>query len=335
MRASALPSATGAHHLREAIVSHVEAHLGVVTGSFGDLVPGDPAADVLVVPPADERPWQTLVSCGMAARPMPAPALLPDARYAEVMLRLPAEWPLAAEAVEDRRAYWPVGLVKWLARAPHQEGRWLWAGHTVAAAEPPPPLGPGTALAAVVLRPVHAPRGFGTLQDDERTVRLLAAVAIYADELELARAWGSGRLLGLLDEHDPEGILDPGRDSVAGEHRPPDGLGDDPSPREAARHRAGAEGLLEPGEDLVIHRIVAADDLDAAHEAQALMHHAQLDPDDGPNGAFVTPIVHYTAGTPRYYRAVTNRLRPAQTREQTIQALGEIRAELATEAFPC
>ncbi len=64
MRASTLPYTTGADHLREAMIFHVEAHLGSVTGSFGDLVPGDPAAEVLVVPPADDRPWQTLVSCG-------------------------------------------------------------------------------------------------------------------------------------------------------------------------------------------------------------------------------------------------------------------------------
>lgn len=47
------------------------------------------------------------------------------------MLFLPENWPTSSDAFKDDKYYWPIKLLKQLARFPHEYNTWLGYGHTI------------------------------------------------------------------------------------------------------------------------------------------------------------------------------------------------------------
>ena len=138
----------------DAIGKHVVEHVGPVTNVFHEVNPNIVHVDVLVVGPHEERPYHTLVTCGMSERPMRVPiegpedlGLIPELRYAELMLCLPPDWSLDPATFTDESNYWPIRWLKRLARLPHQHGSWLSIGHTIPNGDPPHPLRESAPLA--------------------------------------------------------------------------------------------------------------------------------------------------------------------------------------------
>lgn len=202
--------------LIEAITDHVEAHVGTVSSVFHEIVSERVHIDVLTVAPTATRPFFTLVTAGMSARPMTAPPQAPDELLAELVLCLPPEWPLTEEAFTDERAYWPIRLLKTLARLPHQYDTWLWTGHTVPNCDPPEPYADGTLLCgATLLAPVLAPEEFERLESARGTTQFLSVIPLYAEELELKLAQGAGALAERLDGIGVTELLDSLRSSAA------------------------------------------------------------------------------------------------------------------------
>jgi len=101
----------GEEHI-EAIGAHIERHLGPVSGVFHEIISDLVHIDVHVVPANDQFPHLRLVTSGMSDLPMTVPAEVDaDApRYMELMVTLPADWPISQDAFEDERNYWPVRL---------------------------------------------------------------------------------------------------------------------------------------------------------------------------------------------------------------------------------
>jgi hypothetical protein len=215
-----LEPAHGDPDLIEELTNHVERHLGPEPRVFHELVSDIVHIDVLHGPPTDEFPFNTLMTCGMSERPMAAPEDFPEGRHAEVMLRLPPDWPLEDEAFEDESAYWPVRLLKTLARVPHEYDTWLWYGHTIPNGDPPEPYAPNTELCgAILLTPVLGPDGFDRARVAGRQISVLAAIPIHADEMDLKLKKGADELAGLFDEAELSELLDPARPSVAPRRR--------------------------------------------------------------------------------------------------------------------
>lgn len=199
----------------EAIVAHVERHLGPVSGVYTEIVPYEAMVEVLIVEPAETRPFTTLVTAGMSSRPMNPPRESADERLAELVLALPAKWPLSDEAFAAETVYWPVRLLKTLARLPHNYRTWLWAGHTVPNGDPPLPYAEGTRLCgAVLLTPVLAPDEFEHLTTPLGTVQFFSVIPVYAEELELKLEHGARALATALDGRGLSELLDPTRRSA-------------------------------------------------------------------------------------------------------------------------
>jgi Suppressor of fused protein (SUFU) len=206
----------GDEALIEALSGHLEASFGVEPEVFHELVSDLVHVDVHKVPPADGRNWTTLVTSGMAERPMTVPEGLEDHRFAELVLALPPDWPLSEEAFQDEANYWPIRLLKLLARLPHEFETFLWYGHTVPNGDPPEPYAPSTALCgAIILPPVLVPDGFATLElPDGRTVDFYGVVALHPDEMDYKLDQGAEVLAGHLDDAGVTELVDPGRPSV-------------------------------------------------------------------------------------------------------------------------
>lgn len=103
--------------------------------------------------------------------------------FAELMVCLPADWPVPAESYavapwEDDRAYFPIRGLKMLARLPHEYGTFLGFGHTIPNGDPAEPLVEGSQLCGwLLLPPVTLPEAVRSVTvPDGRRVDLFGIV---------------------------------------------------------------------------------------------------------------------------------------------------------------
>jgi hypothetical protein len=166
------------------IGDHIERHIGKILTVLHEMVSDRVHVDVNVVAPSKSRNYYTLVTSGMSDRAMRAPAGMEAYRFAELAICLPSNWCMSQEAFQNEDNYWPVRLLKELARLPHIHDSWLWAGHTVQNV-PLGPYAPGTKLCAAMLAPaVWFGDGFGELVvNDRKTIYFGGVVPIYLEEL--------------------------------------------------------------------------------------------------------------------------------------------------------
>lgn len=69
---------------------------------------------------------------------------------------------------------------------------------------------------AIVLPPVTAPEGFGTLQlDDARTIEFMSIVPLYPEEMDLKLKKDAEALLDRFDAKNIQDVIVPGRVNVA------------------------------------------------------------------------------------------------------------------------
>ena len=121
----------------EEISAHITRHLGPVESVFHELVSDIVHIDVHFVKPTAQSPNVRLVTSGMSDLPMSTPEGANLPRHMELMITLPGDWKLDQESLKDDTWYWPVYLLKSLARLPHKYRTWLGFGHTVPNGDPP------------------------------------------------------------------------------------------------------------------------------------------------------------------------------------------------------
>lgn len=208
--------AHGEEHI-EAISAYIERHLGPISGVFHEIISDIVHIDVHVVPATDECPYLRLVTSGMSDLPMAVPEEVDAPRHMELMVTLPADWPISEDAFKDERNYWPVRLLKTLARLPHEYDTWLGFGHTIPNGHPSEPYAPGVGFdGAIVLPPVTTPDDFGTLAlEDGTTIEFMAIVPLYPEEMDLKLKKDSETLLDRFDAKNIQDVIQPGRTNVA------------------------------------------------------------------------------------------------------------------------
>ena len=133
-----------------AIEQHIKNTFGAFENVFHELVSPDIHVDICVIPPSAERDYYTLVTMGMGAHRMNVPEELAEYKLerAELAIALPPDWKLDEESLKEERWYWPIGLLKVLARLPIAEDTWLGFGHTM---DKQSPFAEGTELCAAIL----------------------------------------------------------------------------------------------------------------------------------------------------------------------------------------
>ena len=202
----------GDAELIDAVGEHVDRHLGPLEFVNHEIISPLVHIDLLVVAPTEERPYRVVVTCGMAEREMQAPE--DDLRRAELFCLIPRDWPL--EQDEDERYWWPLGLLRFLARLPHEYDTWLWTGHTVPNGDPPEPYAEGTGLCGAILLPaMGVPEDFARLED----IHFLLVMPLHADEMQLKLDRGSDALIDQLDAAGVDPVIDPARPSAVTRRR--------------------------------------------------------------------------------------------------------------------
>lgn len=117
-RRSRAVEAAGRGSLLEQISAHIERHLGPIEMVFHEIVSDTVHIDVHWVKPTRDFPFARLVTSGMSDLPMSVPEDSGAPAHLELMITLPGQWRFDEDALDDERWYWPVGLLKALARFP-------------------------------------------------------------------------------------------------------------------------------------------------------------------------------------------------------------------------
>lgn len=196
----------------DTIEAHIETHFGKFDWIMHETVPGEYVhLDICVIPPREDHNYYTLVTMGMGAYTMNAPEK--DEARAELLINLPPDWNLDEDAWEDEHWFWPVGILKALARYPMLHNTWLGWGHTVYGSEDS--HADNTKLCGVVLL---SPGVFGdpasvcTLPNGE-PVNFYQVIPLYREEIEFKREHDVDRLLEKFPDELLE-VIDPARPNV-------------------------------------------------------------------------------------------------------------------------
>ncbi len=196
----------------DTIEAHIETHFGKFDWIMHETIPGEYVhLDICVIPPREDHNYYTLVTMGMGAYTMNAPEK--DTARAELLINLPPDWNLGEDAWEDEHWFWPVGILKALARYPMLHDDWLGWGHTVCGSEDS--YTDNTKLCGVVLL---SPGAFGdpalvcTLPNGE-PVNFYQVIPLYREEIEFKREYEVDRLLEKFPDELLE-VIDPSRPNV-------------------------------------------------------------------------------------------------------------------------
>lgn len=117
----------------KAVGEHIEKYFGKYDNVMHELVSPDIHIDICVIPPRKEHEYYTLVTMGMGAFKMPVPEddEYEDLKRAELLVNLPSDWHLDRESLKEEKWYWPIRLLKYMARSPLNNDLYFCWGSTM------------------------------------------------------------------------------------------------------------------------------------------------------------------------------------------------------------
>lgn len=205
-RRSDFEPATGDPLAIQAIGDHIERHLGKIQMVFHEIVSDLVHIDLHWVKPRAGRPFNTLVTSGMSDRPMTTPPEAGGFRFAELLINLPPSWPMTQHAWSDERHYWPVRLLKTLARLPHEYETWLCMDHTIGEPHGEPYHSTTRQNCALIAPCLSAPRDFHFLEiSPSKRVNFFSVLPLYPEEVEFKLKHGPD---ALFDRFETAGVRD-------------------------------------------------------------------------------------------------------------------------------
>lgn len=202
------------------ICDHFEKYIGKVDSVFHEIVSEYVHIDVHWIKPTPEKPYHVLFTTGMSDYPMYLPESLEHPNnysHAELMVYLPADWPIGDEEFKNDDNYWPVYFLKMIARFPHQYKTWMAEGHTIPNGEYAEPIA-NTEFGCILLLPPYlsAPPEFLQLHThDDTIINFYSIIPIYAEEMDLKLNEGVEALLELFDTYKISEVIDVYRKNVA------------------------------------------------------------------------------------------------------------------------
>ena len=193
-----------------AVLEHIRAHIGPVDTVFHQLDEDGTAIDIHHVPPSQNRDCHTLVTSGLSDRPMPEGS---GVQYGELVMCLPADWPMDEEALEDDASVWPLEMLRALGRLPYAHGVAFDFGLCTDNLTLPFGLAKDTGFSAVLLAPpVTVPDAFWCLEAaNGKVIDFFGIVMLYPQEMDCARYDGVVALARALDRLSVSELLQTGR----------------------------------------------------------------------------------------------------------------------------
>lgn len=194
------------HDSLEQIQNHVEKYIGKVDRVFHELVSDIIHVDILIVEPTSDKDYYSLVTSGMSDKPM---NVSPEqsSPYIELLLNLPSNWKLSQEDFKDENNYWPVRLLKSLARFPHLYNTFLGYGHTVQNGDYDN-YAANTKFSGSILLPMFDDGERELIISPEKTIEFFTVFPIYEKEMKFSLQKGKDKFFNKLIKHDFSTIID-------------------------------------------------------------------------------------------------------------------------------
>lgn len=171
---------------------------------FHEIISPDIHLDVCFIPPTNEEPFFKLVTMGAGAYEMDIPDKWKEYRLerAEYVIYVPKEWNLNSPEIAD---YWPIKVLKDVARLPILCDTWLSFGHTTQDDEEGSPYAPNTKFNSVVLDFCDNHQGEVRLETSSgKTINFYQIIPLYPEELEFKMNNDAETLIDLFDKKNIE-----------------------------------------------------------------------------------------------------------------------------------
>lgn len=196
---------------------HVEKYIGTIKSVLHEISSEGIHLDVIWVSPSEKLPYNILVTMGASAYKMEIPKDLDERfSFAEYAIFLPKDWPIDPESWKDENNYWPIRMLKQIARLPNVYKTWLYYGHTIPNGNPSKPYALATEIdGCMVTFPYLLDKEFVTMQSINKKVTFWCVAPLYQSEWQYKLDHGAEALEDLADEKGiTHFIVDPKRPKI-------------------------------------------------------------------------------------------------------------------------
>jgi uncharacterized protein len=201
---------------RETILAHVNRQIGRVEKQcFREIIPaGFPPITIHLVRPRPGHDYLSLFTIGLSDQAMHVPIGEEQYQYAELLMKLRADWPLPTEKLKHDDYIWPIQWLRKIAYYPHKHETWLGGlTSTFTNEDPPRPVASNTALSCMLLGADFS--GLGRIQcSPGKEVFFYTVTPIYTEERDIEMREDLITLVELLGRHGVEDIVDLNRINV-------------------------------------------------------------------------------------------------------------------------
>ncbi|MFJ8460829.1 suppressor of fused domain protein [Lysinibacillus xylanilyticus] len=195
------------------ILDFITEQFGPINNTISEIVPGSRVAiDIQVILPSQEHDFITLVTTGMSDCAMDDSEECKGSKYAELVLKLPANWPLSRNEMTNQEYYWPLKWLRMVAHIPHQYDGWLEEGVMLPNGEPPTPFASNTALSCILISTSKEMRSF--IDSKNRVINFYLLIPIYTEERMLALQYGHEYIIERFEESGITDVLDIQRERI-------------------------------------------------------------------------------------------------------------------------
>ncbi|WP_252243385.1 MULTISPECIES: suppressor of fused domain protein [unclassified Clostridium] len=176
------------------------------SSTFHELISDTIHIDITIMEATEEQPFKILFTTGMSSMPMTLPDEIPEDQRelyyrSELMMFLPADWELTEQSIKNENNYWPIRLMKQMARFPHEYNTWLAYGHTVPNYETYDSYSENTGLNGVIFNMFKEEISVINTNDGNR-INIYYVLPLYKQEIEYKLQNGMDALMDKLDSTD-------------------------------------------------------------------------------------------------------------------------------------
>lgn len=184
----------------EEVDAYISKAFGNFDNVFHEFFSPDIHLDVCFVPATDEEPFYKLVTMGAGAYEMKIPDRWKDYNLerAEYVIYVPKDWNLQSQDMKD---YWPIKVLKDVARLPILCDTWLSFGHTTQADEEGTPYASNAKFNSVVLDFCENHQGEVQLETSSgKIINFYQVIPLYPEELKFKMENDAETLINKFDE---------------------------------------------------------------------------------------------------------------------------------------
>lgn len=191
------------HH--DEILEHITTYFGPVKNTINETIPGSRVSiSVHIIPPSKKNDFITLVTTGMSDVPIDYSNEEDTFKYAELLIKLPSNWIIEKETMNDQSWCWPFQWIRKIAHIPHIYDGWIDEEVILHNGEPPQPFASNTKLSSIM---VCRPREIEleSVHTNQGDIQVYTLVPIYEEERNLALEKGHKYLINKMLE---KGVTD-------------------------------------------------------------------------------------------------------------------------------